>query len=177
MKEFWKTHPKKGQQLSSAKKKGRQSSTTESVSAAGTKRGRKSIAKEESDDDIDETPSTTRVSKKAKRGANNAKSASAARSVSPEIGANLQTMPDNYSHLEVWDPVVKAVDTVERDGDELYVYFTLYVEVTTPLLPLLIPSSHDGRQVKEVNATARLRLPQKVGRPMELFPKTPLMLF
>ncbi|TEB29133.1 hypothetical protein FA13DRAFT_691820 [Coprinellus micaceus] len=144
--EFWKTHPKKGQQLSSAKKKGRQSSAAESVSAAGTKRGRKSIAKEESDDDVDETPSTTRASKKAKRGANNAKSASAARSVSPEIGTNLQTMPDNYSHLEVWDPVVKVVDTVERDGEDLYVYFTL----------------HDGRQVKEANATARLRLPQKL---------------
>ncbi|KAJ3501604.1 hypothetical protein NMY22_g18868 [Coprinellus aureogranulatus] len=148
VREFWQRHPKKSQQLSSVKKKGRQS-TADSASAAGTKRGRKSIAKAESEDEEDESPSTARASKKAKRGANNAKSASiAARSVSPEISPNAHTMPDNYSHLEDWNPIIKSIDTVEKDPKDgnLYVYFTL----------------HDGTQVKELNENAKQKFPMKL---------------
>lgn len=126
MKDFWKKHPKKlqSQQVSAVKKKGRQS-TVEPASAAGTKRGRKSTAKAESEDEEDQSLSTSRATKKAKRGnANNAKSG---RSVSPEIDVKAETMPDNYTHLEDWTPIVKTIDTVEIDptDNRLYVYFTL----------------------------------------------------
>lgn len=132
MREFWSRHPKKNlgsQHSTSARKKGRQS-TAEAASTAGTKRGRKSTAKVESEDEDDQSASAVRASKKAKRGTNNnnAKSASTlGRSVSPEISAKAETMPDNYADIEDWNPVVKSIDTVELDANDhqLYVYFTL----------------------------------------------------
>ena len=96
------------------------------MSEAGRKRGRKSIAREDSDEE--DAPTTSRSAKKAKKQTNNG------RTDSPELDADLSSM-NTYMHLNSWEDIVSSVDTVERTGDgKLFVYFTLYVSNSVVIL-------------------------------------------
>ena len=109
--DFWKKHPKKH---ANATRKSRQSTGGESLSEAGKKRGRKSTAREDSEE---EAPASSRTTKKAKRG--------------PKAMSPIELPPTNmntYMHLSSWEDIISSVDTVERTPDgKLFVYFTLYV--------------------------------------------------
>jgi chromobox protein 5 len=89
------------------------------------KRGRKSVSKVESEDgmDVDEV-AETRAPKKAKKNVVNAKKHKTDSSDADE--RVVQTM-DRYMDKLDWEGLVKNVDTVERVGDALMVFFTLYV--------------------------------------------------
>lgn len=125
------------------------------MSEAGRKRGRKSIAREDSDEE--EAPTTSRSAKKAKKQTNNR------RAESPELDAEPSSM-NTYMHLSSWEDVVSSVDTVERTGDgKLFVYFTLYVSSFVIIRHLILAfNSHDGAQVKEPSEVCKSRFPVKV---------------
>ena len=90
------------------------------------KRGRKSISKVDSEDgmDVDEV-AEARPSKKAKKNVTNAKKIKSAE-LSDAEERIVQNM-DRYMDKLNWEGLVKKVDTVERVGDSLMVFFTLYV--------------------------------------------------
>lgn len=48
-----------------------------------------------------------------------------ARSETPEVQDKVIGNMDAYKHLKNWEGLVKSVDTVEQNGDELMVFFTL----------------------------------------------------
>ena len=94
------------------------------------KRGRKSVGKAGSEDmDVDEV--VERPPKKSKKNAVNAKKVQS-ESSDAEEGA-IQGM-DRYMDKLNWETLVKKVDTVERVGDVLMVFFTLYVHSYYPKL-------------------------------------------
>ena len=88
------------------------------------KRGRKSVAKVASEDGMDVDEVVERPPKKAKKNAVNAKKPQSESSDTEE--QIVQTM-DRYMDKLNWEALVKNVDTVERVGDVLMVFFTLYV--------------------------------------------------
>ena len=92
------------------------------------KRGRKSVGKVGSEDmDVDDV--VERPPKKAKKNSVNAKKAQSESSDAEE--GIIQNM-DRYMDKLNWEGLVKNVDTVERVGDVLMVFFTLYVHLYFP---------------------------------------------
>jgi hypothetical protein len=92
------------------------------------KRGRKSVGKVGSEDmDVDEV--AERPPKKSKKNTVNAKKAHSESSDAEE--GIIQGM-DRYMDKLNWETLVKKVDTVERVGDVLMVFFTLYVQSYFP---------------------------------------------
>jgi len=89
------------------------------------KRGRKSVSIIESEDgmDVDEVVEA-RPPKKAKKNVANAKTT---KSESSDVEERIVQNMDRYMDKLNWEGLVKKVDTVERVGDSLMVFFTLYV--------------------------------------------------
>jgi hypothetical protein len=111
------------------KPKGRRKSTTtagdDGVEAGPPKkRGRPSKANKEvapESDDGDEAP----VSKKPRK-SNGAKAATKGDQDDSDDAPPVGNM-DKYLKIPSWEHLIDTVDTVERDGDKLMVYFTLCV--------------------------------------------------
>ena len=113
-----------------ARKSAARDEGSEIGSASVKKRGRKSVGKVGSEDmDVDEA--VERPPKKAKKNAVNAKKAQSESSDAEE--RIIQNM-DRYMDRLNWENLVKNVDTVERVGDVLMVFFTLYVHSYFPKL-------------------------------------------
>jgi hypothetical protein len=98
------------------------------------KRGRKSVGKVGSDDGMDVDEVVERPPKKSKKNAANVKKAQSESSDVEEL--IIQSM-DRYMDRLDWEGLVKKVDTVERVGDVLMVFFTLYV----PFFRISFPTS------------------------------------
>jgi hypothetical protein len=137
--EFWRKNPHKKRTPAKPKpktspQKARKSAARDEGSDAGStsvkKRGRKSVGKIGSDDmDVDEV--VERPPKKSKKNAVNAKKPLSETSDAEE--RIVQNM-DRYMDKSNWETLVKNVDTVERVGDVLMVFFTLYVHSYFPKL-------------------------------------------
>jgi hypothetical protein len=97
------------------------------------KRGRKSVGKVGSEDgmDVDEVE---RPPKKSKKNAANVKKA---QSESSDAEERIVQSMDRYMDRLDWEGLVKKVDTVERVGEVLMVFFTLYV----PCFRISFPTS------------------------------------
>ena len=93
-------------------------------SSSMKKRGRRSVTKAGSDDGMDVDEVVERPPKKAKKNAVNTKKA---RSESSDAEERIIQNMDRYMDKLNWEALVKNVDTVERVGDVLMVFFTLYV--------------------------------------------------
>lgn len=131
--EFWRKNPHKKRTAAKPKpkaspQKARKSAARDDGSDKGStsmkKRGRKSVAKVGSDDGMDVDEVVERPPKKAKKNATNAKKVQSESSDAEE--RIIQNM-DRYMDKLNWEALVKNVDTVERVGDVLMVFFTLYV--------------------------------------------------
>lgn len=86
------------------------------------KRGRKSVSKVDSGDEDEAVEA--RPPKKAKKNALNVKKP---QSVSSDVDEQIVQNMGRYMDKLNWEGLVKNVDTVERVGDVLMVFFTLYV--------------------------------------------------
>jgi len=150
--EFWKKNPHKKRVAAKPKpktspQKPRKSAARDDSSDIGStsvkKRGRKSLSKVDSDDgmDVDEVVEA-RPQKKVKKNVANAK---AKRSESPDEERIVQNM-DRYMDKLNWEDLVKQVDTVERVGDSLMVFFSLKT----------------GEAVRETTKICKERFPQKL---------------
>ena len=114
-----KTSPQKGRKSAATRDEG-----SDIGSTSMKKRGRKSVSKVGSEDmDVDEV--AERPPKKAKKNAVNAKKA---QSESSDAEERIVQNMDRYMDKSSWESLVKKVDTVERLGDVLMVFFTLYVQ-------------------------------------------------
>ena len=110
---YWKLNSKKGKRKSLEPKRARKSTAAdqESDTSVAKKRGRKSTAKEDFDQDEDPTKNK-RVRKGATRGQDR----------------GFEDMAQ-YMDQDNWENLVDTVDTVERTSDGiLFVYFTLYAQ-------------------------------------------------
>ena len=131
--EFWRKNPHKKRTASKPKpktspQKARKSAARDDGSDIGStsvkKRGRKSVTKVGSEDGMDVDEVVERPPKKAKKNAVNTKKI---QSESSEAEEQIVQNMDRYMDKLNWEGLVKKVDTVERDGDVLMVFFTLYV--------------------------------------------------
>lgn len=131
--EFWRKNPHKKRtsakpKLKTSPQKARKSAARDDGSDIGStsvkKRGRKSVGKVGSDDEMDIDEVVERPPKKAKKNAVNAKKA---QSESSDAEERIVQSMDRYMDKLNWEALVKNVDTVERVGDVLMVFFTLYV--------------------------------------------------
>ena len=136
--EFWRKNPHKKRNAAKPKpktspQKSRKSAARDDSSDIGStsvkKRGRKSVTKVGSEDE-DEVVET-RPLKKTKKNAVNVKKP---QSVSPDVDERIIQNMGRYMDKLNWEGLVKNVDTVERVGDVLMVFFTLYV----PSFPISI---------------------------------------
>ena len=129
--EFWRKNPHKKRTPAKPKpktspQKARKSAARDEGSDLGStsakKRGRKSVVKAGSEDmDVDEV--VERPPKKVKKNSVNAKKT---HSESPDAEERIIQNMDRYMDKLNWETLVKNVDTVERVGDVLMVFFTLY---------------------------------------------------
>jgi len=151
--EFWKKNPSRKRAAAKPKpktspQKPRKSAARDNSSDIGStsmkKRGRKSVGKVDSDDgmDVDEVVEA-RPPKKAKKNVANAK---ANRSESPDMEERVVQNMDRYMDKLNWESLVKQVDTVERVGDSLMVFFSLQT----------------GEAVRESTKICKERFPQKL---------------
>lgn len=125
------------------------------------KRGRKSVGKVGSEDmDVDEV--VERPPKKAKKNSVNAKKP---QSESSDAEERIVQNMDRYMDKLNWETLVKNVDTVERVGDSLMVFFTLYVlSYISTLMCLNIFWRYTGEAVRETTKICKERFPQKVSQ-------------
>ena len=151
--EFWKKNPAKKRSAAKPKpktspQKPRKSAARDDSSDIGStsvkKRGRKSLSKVDSDDgmDVDEVVEA-RPPKKVKKNVANAKTK---RSETPDEERIVQNM-DRYMDKLNWEDLVKQVDTVERVGESLMVFFTLYVSAC--FLTTMSKQFIEGKLVKQ----------------------------
>lgn len=130
--EYWrKKNSKKGRKSTekpSAKKGGHKSPE---VPSSSTTTKRKRAKKEDSDAESDR-PKGKATSKKSNGGKKirNSEAMDVDDAEDDNVG-----MMENYMDQENWEKLIKTVDTVERDGDILWIYFTLYVRFREPPLP------------------------------------------
>ncbi|KAF5316084.1 hypothetical protein D9619_006581 [Psilocybe cf. subviscida] len=155
VKEYWDKHPlkKKVAPRKSIEKKSppkkasssRKSQTVEEVSdsesATAKKRPRKSTTTKGADDMDVDSVSAPRPAKKSRSVAARAAAADASDGEEKKIG----TMKD-YMHIVDWATIVKTIDTVEREGDLLMIYFTL----------------NSGEAVRETSEICKKKFPQKL---------------
>lgn len=173
VKEFWQRRervkgPRKGgDDKTKSPKRSRKSVAAEdgSDAAAATttapkKRGRKSVTKEDSDVDMDKDKpesASARVTKKARKTITEksadkpnrkAQATASTRTASPipVDGDEVAVTMAKYMNQDSWEDLVTSVDTVERVGQELYIYFSLST----------------GEHVREVSTLCKKRFPQKL---------------
>ena len=131
--EFWRKNPTKKRVSLKPKPKAtpqkpRKSVARDNSSEVGStsvkKRGRKSVTNVDSENgmDVDEV----RPPKKARKNTANVKQPKS--DESDGEGRIVQNM-DHYMDKPSWETLVKNVDTVERVGETLMVFFTLYVSL------------------------------------------------
>ncbi|KAF8801361.1 hypothetical protein BYT27DRAFT_7115334 [Phlegmacium glaucopus] len=149
--EFWRKNPNRKRVVAKPKtspQKPRKSAARDDGSDIGStsikKRGRKSVSKVESEDgmDVDEVVEA-RPPKKAKKNVANAKKDKAD---SSDVEERIIQNMDRHMDKPVWESLVKNVDTVERVGDTLIVFFTL----------------NTGEAVKAPSKICKERFPQKL---------------
>lgn len=112
--------------------------------------------------DVDEV-AETRPPKKAKKSVVSAKKPKSDSSGMDEpIVQNMERYMDKTS----WESLVKNVDTVERVGEVLMVFFTLYAPfvISWINLSLNILRRHTGETVRETTEICKKRFPQKVSQ-------------
>lgn len=109
------------------------------TTTAPKKRGRKAVNKEDSDEDMEKDKpesASARVTKKARKNTTEksadkpkrkAQSTASTRTASPipVEGDEVAISMAKYMNQESWEDLIATVDTVERVGEELYIYFTL----------------------------------------------------
>lgn len=109
------------------------------TTTAPKKRGRKPANKEDSDVDMEKDKpesASARVTKKARKNTTEksadkpnrkAQSAASTRTASPIAvdGDEVAVTMAKYMNQDNWEDLVTTVDTVERVGEELFIYFSL----------------------------------------------------
>lgn len=130
------------------------------TTTAPKKRGRKPANKEDSDEDMEKDKpesASARATKKARKNTTEkspdkpkrkAQSTASTRTASPipverdEVAMNMA----KYMNQDNWEDLIATVDTVERVGKELFIYFSLST----------------GERVRETSALCKTRFPQKL---------------
>jgi chromobox protein 5 len=97
------------------------------------KRGRPSHTRTESLDkeaknvsDEDTRPKSTKRAKNNVTATSSKQRKERLSSQPPEVSQDDLIGMDKWMTVKNWDDLVQQIDTIERDGEKLYVYFTLY---------------------------------------------------